>query len=76
MVGSITYLGSEDGGSSTHKRGSRSRRRSEEGGYGEPFACCVVGVQVGGVVECVSCENDGFADGGELACIGTSDAPV
>jgi hypothetical protein len=34
-----TYLGSEDGGSSTHKRGSISRRRSEEGGYEEPQEC-------------------------------------
>jgi hypothetical protein len=32
-----TYLGSEDGGSSTHKRGSKSQRRSEEDGYGEPL---------------------------------------
>jgi hypothetical protein len=32
-----TYLGSEDGGSSTHKRGSGRRTRSEEGGYEEPF---------------------------------------
>jgi hypothetical protein len=34
-----TYLGSEDGGSSTHKRGSISRKRSEEGGYEEPWEC-------------------------------------
>lgn len=32
-----TYLGSKDGGSSTHKRGSISRLRSEEGGYEEPL---------------------------------------
>jgi hypothetical protein len=35
----VTYLGSEDGGSSTHKRGSISRKRSEEGGYEEPLKC-------------------------------------
>jgi hypothetical protein len=33
--GIATYLGSEDGGSSTHKRGSISRRRSEESGREE-----------------------------------------
>jgi hypothetical protein len=37
---SATYLGSEDGGSNTHKRGSESRRWSEEGGYEEPLKCC------------------------------------
>lgn len=36
-----TYLGSKDGGSSTHKRGSISRWRSEEGGYEEPLEALV-----------------------------------
>lgn len=37
----VTYLGSKECRSSTHKRGDGSQARSEEGGYKKPFGRCV-----------------------------------